>query len=88
MPSEDPTPPTRETPKTKLLPTWFKLCALVLVVLIMLKVLQLQVFIEISFDGIPYLTPLTEIETYFIPLGLLLIYILWNWVWSRFFRSR
>ena len=71
-----------------LLPTWFKVCAAVLVVLIVLKALRLEVFIEIQFDGIPYLTALTAIETWFIPLGLLLIYILGNWLWSKFFDSR
>ncbi len=70
------------------LPTWFKLCAAVLVVLVTLKALQLQVFIEVSLDGIPYLAALTEVETYFIPLGLLLIYILASWIWNRFFGSR
>ena len=74
--------------KKPLVPTWFKVSAAVLVMLIVLKALRLEVFIEIQFDGIPYLTALTEIETWYIPLGLLLVYFLWNWLWSKFFDSR
>ncbi len=86
---EDDNQPPRCAPRKKsFLPTWFKVCAAVLIVLIVFKSLQLQVFLEIQLDGIPYLTALTEIETYFIPLGLLLLYILWNWIWSKFFGSR
>ena len=81
--------PRRRAPRKKFfLPVWFKVCAAVLFVLVLVKSLQLQVFLEIQFDGIPHLTALTEIETWFIPLGLLLLYILWNWLWSRLFGSR
>ena len=79
----------RRAPREKpYLPVWFVFCATALVVLIVLKSLQLQVFLEIQLDGIPYLTELTEIETYFIPLGLLLAYIIWNWIWRSFLGSR
>ena len=87
MEQNQPTP-RRRPQKKPLLPVWFRVCAAVLVLLIVLKSLQLEVVLEIQLDGIPYLTALTEIETYFGPLGLLLIYILWNWLWSRVFGSR
>lgn len=80
--------PRSRLQKKPLLPAWFRVCAAVLVVLAVLKALQLEIVLEIQFDGIPYLTALTEIETYFVPLGILLVYILWNWLWSRVFGSR
>ena len=43
--------------------------------------------IQFELDGIPYRTGLTEIETYFIPLGLVLIYIVFSWAWKRLFGS-
>lgn len=70
------------------LPGWFKACLLILAVLILLKILRLQVFIEVSHEGVPYLAGLTEAETYLIPLGLLLVYILGSWAWNRFFGGR
>lgn len=69
------------------LPGWFKACLLVLALLILLKILQLQVFIEVSRDGVPYLAGLTEAETYVIPLGLLLVYILGSWAWNKYSGS-
>ena len=69
------------------LPTWFKLCLVVLVALIGIKLLSLQVFVQFELDGIPYRASLTEFETYLIPLGLLLIYIILNWIWGRAFGS-
>lgn len=70
------------------LPGWFKACMVALVVLIILKVLQLQVFVEISHDGVPFVTGLTDIEIYLIPLGLLLVYLLWSSAWKKWFGSR
>ena len=69
------------------LPTWFKLSIVVIAALILLKVLQLRIFVEVSFDGVPYLASLTDMKTYFILLGLLLVYILGSWAWNRFFDS-
>ena len=80
--------PRRAPGKKSFLPAWFRACAVALLLLIVLKALQLEVFLEIQLGGVPYLTALTETETWFIPLGLLLIYILWNWLWRRFFGSR
>ncbi len=73
---------------SKGLPTWFKLSVLVLIGLITLKTLGLQVFVEIDYDGESFLTALTEIETYYIPLGLLLLYFLTSWLWDWFFGSK
>lgn len=70
------------------LPGWFKVSLLVLAMPIVLKLLQVQVFVEVSHDGVSYLAGLTEAKTYLIPLGLLLVYILGGWAWKEFFGSR
>ena len=70
------------------LPTWFKMCAGLLLVLVLLKFFGLQVFIEFQFDGKPVLAALSEIETYYIPLGLLLVYFLLAWIWQTLFGSK
>ena len=70
-----------------LLPAWFKICALVLIVLVVMKLSELQVFIQFELDGIPYRAGLTEIETYYVPLGLVLVYIILSWVWNRLFGA-
>ena len=70
-----------------LLPTWFMVSAAIVVALIVLKALQVRVFVEFSFDGVPYLASLTDIRIYFVPLGLLLVYILGSWAWNRYFGS-
>ena len=78
--------PTRKTGQW--LPIWFKLAAIILIGLTISKALRLQVFVEVSYDGIPFLAALTDIGTYFIPLLSILIYILSAWIWKRFFGSR
>ena len=70
------------------LPRWFKICVLILALLAVFRILQLQVFVEITYEGRPFLAALTELETYLVPLGLLLLYILLSWVWDRWFGSR
>lgn len=72
----------------KWLPAWFKVCVVVLLGLIILKSLGLQVFIEINFAGRPFIASLTEIEIYYIPLGLLLVYLVAVWIWNTFFKSK
>ena len=79
-------PGTRKTGKW--MPTWFKLFALALVGLIISKVVGLQVFVEVTYDGIPFLARLTDVKTYFIPLLLILGCILIAWAWKQFFRTR
>jgi len=63
--------------------TWVKICVFILVVLIGLKLLGVQIFVRIDFDDKPMLAALTEIETYYLPLGLLLLYLLGAWIWER-----
>lgn len=77
-----------DTDKKKWIPTWFKVCVVVLIIIVILKTLGLQVFVEIDYDEKPFLTSLTEIETYFIPLGLLLVYFVAAWIWDTFIRSK
>ncbi len=68
-------------------PGWFKLAVLVLVGLIIMKTTGLEVFIEVTYDGIPFLGALTDVRIYFVPLLLVLIYILLTWIWKKFFGS-
>jgi hypothetical protein len=63
---------------------WVKICVFILVVLIGLKLLGLQIFVRIDFDDKPVLAALTEIETYYLPLGLLLVYMVAAWLWDMF----
>ncbi len=69
------------------LPGWFKLAALVLIGLVIMKATGLEVFVEVTYDGIPFLTTLTDARIYFAPLLLVLIYILSVWIWKKFFDS-
>ena len=85
-PTREPGTGARKTGKG--MPTWFKLFALALVGLIISKVLGLQVFLEVTYDGIPFLARLTDVRTYFIPLFLILVYILIAWSWKQFFGTR
>ena len=73
--------------KKPLLPTWFQVSAAVVVAVIVLEALQVRIFVEVSFDGVPYFASLTDIRTWFVPLGLLLVYILGSWAWNRYFGS-
>ena len=57
-------------------PLWFKLFALVLIGLVLAKLLSLQVVVEISYDGVPIVAALTDARIYFVPLVLILVYIL------------
>ena len=65
------------------IPLWFKLFALVLAGLVIAKLMGLQVVIEISYDGMPFLAALTDARFYFLPLFLILCYILLTWVWKK-----
>jgi len=76
-------PGSRKTGKG--VPAWFKLFTLALVGLVISKMLGLQVFVEVTYDGIPFLARLTEVKIYLIPLFLILIYILIAWAWKQFF---
>ncbi len=67
---------------------WFKVCVVILIGLIVLKYIGLQVFVRIDFDDESILAALTEIETYYLPLGLLLVCFVAAWVWGLFFGSK
>ena len=80
--------PDNSLRNSKWLPAWFKLSVIILIGLIILKAIGLQIFVQIDYDGNAFLTALTEIETYYIPLGLLLVYFLFSWIWDQFFGSK
>jgi hypothetical protein len=82
----EPGSPARKT--RKWLPIWFKLAVLVLIGLIVSKTLGLQVFVEVTYDGIPFLAALTDVRIYLVPLLLILIYILSVWIWKKLFGPR
>jgi len=67
-----------------LITTWVKICVFILVALIGLKLLGLQIFVRIDFDDKPVHAALTEIETYYLPLGLMLVYLVAAWLWDMF----
>ncbi|MDH3763090.1 MAG: hypothetical protein OEU50_19105 [Gammaproteobacteria bacterium] len=69
------------------LPIWFKLAALILPGLIALKAIGIEVLVELTYDGIPFIAALTDIRIYFVPLLLILIYILSAWIWKNFSGS-
>jgi len=69
------------------LPGWFKLAVMVLLGLIIMKATGLEVFIEVTYDGIPFIGALTDVRIYFVPLLLVLIYILLSWIWKKLFGS-
>lgn len=69
------------------LQVWFKIFSILLLALIVARLFGLQIFVEIEFDGEPIQAALTSIETYLIPLGLVLVYFLLAWAWHRFFGS-
>ena len=79
--------PDHSAANTKWLPAWFKFSVAILIGLIVLKTLGLQVFVQVDYEGNAFLTALTEIETYYIPLGLLLVYFLFSWIWGQLFGS-
>lgn len=64
--------------------TWVKICVFILVVLIGLKFLGLQIFVRVDFDDKSFLATLTEFETYYLPLGLLLVYLVASRLWKMF----
>lgn len=70
------------------IPLWFKLFAAALSGLLLAKLLGMQIVIEINYGGRPYLAALTDAGLYFVPLMLVLPYILWCWIRDGFFRSR
>ena len=65
------------------MPAWFLWSLAVLFLLILFKLLGLQVFFEISYDGDVLLAALTDVKTYFVPLLLILVYILIAWIWKK-----
>ena len=86
--SRTPDPNRREPQSKPFLPRWFVIWAGILAVLVILKSLGLQVFVEVEYDGEPFIAGLTELETYLIPLGLIGIYFLGCWLWDKLFGSR
>ena len=77
-----------ENSTKKWMPAWFKVCVVILFFLIVLKTMGLQILVEIDSDGKPFITALTDIEAYYIPLGLLLVYFVATWIWDRFLNSK
>lgn len=70
------------------LPLWFRLCLLFVGALIALEWLGIEVRLEIQVDGEPIVASLFSIETYFVPLGLLLAYFVGTWLRDWLLRSR
>ena len=87
MSEQPPNPSDHRGKPRRMLPAWFKVSIALIIVLIVLETLQLRIFVEVSFDGVPYLASLTDMRIWFGALGLLLVYILASWAWNRYFGS-
>lgn len=69
------------------LASWLKICAAILVALILLRAAGLEILVEIELGGDPLLATLTELETWLWPLGILFVYLLLARLWDRWFGS-
>ena len=67
---------------------WLRIFVFLLVVLIGLKVFGVEIIVQVDYDGNAFLAALTEIETYYLPLGVLLVYFVLARLWSSIFGSR
>ncbi|MCP4335792.1 MAG: hypothetical protein GY785_24350 [Gammaproteobacteria bacterium] len=68
--------------------TWVKVCVVILMGLITLRFVGLQIFFRIDYDDEPIITALSEIETYYLPLALLLVCFVAAGIWRLFFGSK
>ena len=68
--------------------SWLRICAAILVTLILLRAAGLEILVEIELGDEPLLAKLTELETWLLPLGLVFVYLLLAWLWDRFAGSR
>ena len=68
------------------LPLWFRLAVPVLLLLVFLKVHDLEVVLEIDYEEQAFVAALTDIQTYYVPLVLLLLYLLLSAVWKKYFN--
>ena len=75
-------------PRWQWLTHWLKICVALLAALILLRAIGLEIQLEIELGEEPLLASLNELETWILPLGLVLIYLLLAWLWERFFGSR
>ena len=70
------------------LASWLKICAALLIALILLRAAGLEILLEIELGDEPLLARLNELETWLLPLGLVFLYLLLAWLWDRWFGSR
>ena len=70
------------------LPLWFRLALLFVAGLAALHWFGIDVRLEVQVDGKPFVASLLRIETYYVPLGLLLAYFVGAWIRDRLSRSR
>ncbi len=70
------------------LPQWFRLALLFVAGLLVLDWFGIEVLLEFQVDGEPFVASLFRIETYFLPLGLLLAWIVGAWIRDRLSRTK
>ncbi len=70
------------------LPLWFKIAVPILLLLVFLKFYDLQVVVEVDYEEKAFVAALTGLETYYLPLALLLLYFLITAIWKLFFGKR
>lgn len=69
------------------LPLWFKLALSFVAGLLVLDWFGIEVLLEIQVGGESIIASLFRIETYFVPLGLLLAWFVAAWIRDRLSRS-
>ncbi len=70
------------------LPLWFKLALAFVASLVVLDAIGIEVLLEIQIDGESFVASLFRIETYFVPLGLLLAWFVAAWIRAWISGSR
>ncbi|MEM7561969.1 MAG: hypothetical protein AAF353_02845 [Pseudomonadota bacterium] len=80
--------PGSDPKKKHWLPLWFRIAVPILLLLVILKLYDLQVVVEIDYEEKAFVAALTDIETYYLPLALLLAYFLLAAICKWLFRKR
>ena len=70
------------------LPLWFRLALLLVAGLVVLDWFGIEIRLEIQVDGEPFVASLFQIETWFVPLGLLLAWFVAAWIRDRLGGSK
>ena len=70
------------------LPLWFKLTLTFVAGLVVLDGIGIEILLEIQIDGESFVASLFRIETYYVPLGLMLAWFVAAWIRAWLSGSR